>query len=1018
MAATNSPASRERRTAISRAQEGLWFLDRLNPSAPAMILRRAYRVTGELDAGGLERAWRAVTERHRILRTRIRQRDGRPVPRVSPLAPAATGRLLDLADGPVAGLTVVRTGPSEHRVLLEAHRAVADRASLALLAGELSTAYGTGRAPAVHAPRYADYLRWEGRARWQRARRFWDGALTAPPPALPFDRGGGAPVAVPFDWGPGAAARVAALADRCGTTSEIVLLAAFHALLSRYSGGGAVPVTVPMDARPAGFERTVGPLENPVVVCGDASGGPSFAELVARVARAHAEAHRHRTLPFAEAIRSIRADRDPDRVPWGDATFVPPVTADGALVLGDARAELLPAADTELADLWLSLDEARRTVRGRLGYRVHPHAPAPAAMLDHLRTLVQAAAADPDVPIGDLPLEDRALRPDDRLGADAPREPVHTLIGRHRDGTAMTWPDGRLPYRTLMERAAALASRLAGIGVDRAPVAIRMGHGPAQLTASLATHLAGGHVVWFGPGDAGERGRSVLTELRPACLVTETPDAPLERWYRDHLGGTLLLPSDPAPDGAAPVPVPPSDLDRLAYAAYTSGSTGKPKGIAQTHGALVQFAAWLADECGIDARSRVALWVAPEHDPSLCEIFATLVAGGTLCVVPDRLRLNPEPLLEWLRDERITFLQTVPSFAAELLRAARDHAGGWPRTLDRVALMGEALPAGLVNGLRAAAPHARVFNGYGPTETIAATWHRFTGPVAATVPIGRPIPGRQVLVLDGDDRPCPAGVTGEIVIRSPYAAAGYLGGDDAGAFRPVRGMGGTTRCYRTGDLGRWGFDGTLEFRGRRDHQVKLGGNRVEISGVEAELAAHPSVRECAVVPVTGDHGLVTHLLAYVVPRDGAEAAPHAWRAHLNQRLGASVRLIAFHVLEAGLPRNIAGKVDRRRLPDPARVLSRRGRAPASDTERELARIWHDLLGAAPETVEESFFSAGGHSLLVPTLTQRIHGRFGVPVSLRECLLRPSLAGMAALIESATVHSRPKNDDRRRDRVRG
>ncbi|WP_242902807.1 AMP-binding protein [Actinomadura terrae] len=1018
MAATNSAAVRERRPAISRAQEGLWFLDRLTPSAPALILRRSYRVTGELDAGRLDLAWRAVTERHRVLRTRIVRVDGRPVPRVDPLALATVGHRLDLAEGPVAGLTIVRTGPSEHRILLDAHRAVADRASLAILAGELSAAYGTGRAPDVQAPRYADYLRWEAEAEWQAARRYWDGALTAPPPALPFDRGSGAPVAVPFDWGPGTAARVAALADRCATTPEIVLLTAFHALLSRYSGGGVVPVTVPMDVRPAGFERTVGPLENPVVVCGDASGGPSFAVLVARVARAHAEAHEHRGLPFADALRSMRADRDPDRVPWSDATFVPPITVADTLVLGEARVELLPVADAEPADLCLSLDETRRTVSGRLTHRAHPDAPDPSAMLDHLRTLVQAATDDPYVLIGDLPLERRVLLADDRLAAGAPREPVHMLLGRHRDGTAMTWPDGELSYPALQKRAAASASRLAEIGVDGAPVAIRMAHGPAQLTASVAVHLAGGHVVWFGPGDAGERGRSVLTELRPACLITETPDAPLERWYHDHLGGTLLLPSDLAPGGAAEAPVPPSDLERLAYAAYTSGSTGKPKGIAQTHGALAQFASWLADECGIVADSRVALWVAPEHDPSLCEIFATLVAGGTLCVIPDRLRLRPEALLEWLRDERITFLQTVPSFAAELLRAAHEGAGGWPRTLDRVALMGEALPAELVNGLRAAAPHARIFNGYGPTETIAATWHEFTAPVAATAPIGHPIPGRQVLVLDGNDRPCPAGVTGEIVIRSPFAADGYIGGDDTGAFRPVPGLGGAIRCYRTGDLGRWGFDGTLEFRGRRDHQVKLGGNRVEIAGVEAELAAHPSVRECAVVPVTDDRGLVTHLLAHVVPRDGAEAAPHAWRAHLNQRLGASIRLIAFHTLEAGLPRNIAGKVDRRRLPEPARVLARRGRAPASDIERALADIWRDLLGAAPETVEESFFSAGGHSLLVPALAQRIHGRFGVPVSLRECLLRPSLAGMAALIESVTVNSRPHNDERRRDRVRG
>jgi amino acid adenylation domain-containing protein len=621
-------------------------------------------------------------------------------------------------------------------------------------------------------------------------------------------------------------------------------------------------------------------------------------------------------------------------------------------------------------------------------------------VLGHLRTLLRAAAGDPGTAIEELPLEtgDRievGVRSGDRIDADAPREPVHDLLRRHADGTAMVWPGGRLTYRDLVKDATALAARLAEIGVDRAPVAIRMPHGPAQLTASVAVHLAGGHLVWFGSGDAGERGRSVLAELKPPCLITETPDAPLERWYHEHLGGALVAPGtgDQA-HGLSPA----HGLDRLAYVAYTSGSTGKPKGIAQTHGALAQFAAWMARAWGIDGSSRVALWVTPEHDPSLCEVFATLAAGGTLCVVPDRIRLHPEALLGWLADEGVTFLQTVPSFAAELLRAARGSTGGWPRTLDRVVLMGEALPGVLVNGLRAAAPWARIFNVYGPTETIAATWHEIRGPVTATVPIGRPIPGRHVLLLDAHDRPCPTGVTGEIVIRSPYAAEGYVGGDDASAFRPVAGTDDGVRCYRTGDLGRRRWDGLLEFRGRRDHQVKVGGNRVELADVETELAAHPSVRECTVVPVTGDHGLVTHLLAYVVPEDAAPADPREWRAHLHRRFGTSMRLITFHTLESGLPRNIAGKVDRLRLPDPSRTRSRRTRAPESPAERELAGIWHDLLGAAPATVEDTFFTAGGHSVLLPALADRIRDRFGVTVSLRDCLLHPSLAGMATLLE--------------------
>ncbi|WP_051467887.1 AMP-binding protein [Actinomadura oligospora] len=1034
MAASNIPAPR--RPAISLAQEGIWFLDRIGRDASALVSRRGFRVTGDLDAGGLREAWRLVLSRHEILRTRVAPEEGVPAARA---VPDLGDGPIDLSTGPVAALTVTRTGARDHRVELAVHRAVADRASLALLTDELSETFGRSAggernaANAANAARpFADYLDWERDARdaswWRDARRYWSGVLTVPPPAPPFDRDpdpSRPPSSLDFDWGPATAARVASLARACGTTPEVVLLAAFQTLLHRY-GGGVVPVTVPMDARPAGFERTVGPLENPVVVCGRPEDEPTFAALAAAVARSLAEARDHRFLPFTEVVRTVGGDRD--RVPWSDATFVPPAP-EARLVLPGARVEADPVADAELSDLCLRLDDLDASVRGRLGFRAHPAHPAPTAILGHLRTLLDAAAEHPGAPLTDLPLEDRerietGRRAGDVHDTDAPHEPVHALLGKHSDGDAMTWPDGRLTYRDLLADASALAVRLRDAGADGAPVAVRMAHGPAQLTASVAAHLAGAHVVWFGSGDAGERGRSVLAELKPACLVTGTPDGDLERWYADNLGGTLI---DPGHDGpghdtpgdeaaqasppARPLPDPPLDLDRIAYVAYTSGSTGKPKGIAQTHGALAQFAAWMNGAWGIGRRSRVALWVTPEHDPSLCEVFATLVAGGTLCVVPDRIRLNPEALLDWLADEGVTFLQTVPSFAAELLRAARDREDGWPRTLDRVVLMGEALSGALVNDLREAAPHARIFNAYGPTETIAATWYEVTGPVPATVPVGRPIPGRRILVLDGRGRPCPAGVTGEIVILSPYSAGGYVGGDDASAFRPLPGPDGATPCYRTGDLGRWRWDGVLEFRGRRDHQVKVGGNRVELADVETELAAHPSVRECAVVPVTGDHGLVTHLLAHVVPVDATATDPDTWRAHLHRRFGASMRLIAFHPLEAGLPRNIAGKVDRLRLPDPARVLARRGRPPRTGTERELAAIWQDLLGAAPATVEESFLASGGHSLLLPVLAERIRDRLGVPVTLRDCLSHPSLAGMAALCRAGSGHISLRTSDR-------
>ncbi|HEV2376104.1 MAG TPA: amino acid adenylation domain-containing protein [Streptosporangiaceae bacterium] len=519
---------------------------------------------------------------------------------------------------------------------------------------------------------------------------------------------------------------------------------------------------------------------------------------------------------------------------------------------------------------------------------------------------------------------------------------VHELVRSRAeqvpDAVAVAEAEGVTTYRTLMTGAERAARHLLGLGVSGRPVAVRMSPGARQVAASLGVLQAGAWLTWFGVGDPGGRDRDVLARLSPACLLVDgrCGTDPLARWYRDEQRGQVMdgaelgLPGNGAgPPAAASGPRGPGETaGATAYVAFTSGSTGAPKGVAQSHGAFAQFVLWLADEFRLGVGSRVAQWVAPEHDPSLCEVFAALVTGATLCPVPGRVRLHPQRLVDWLACERITFFQTVPSMVRELLDVA--SSGQQARRLSglrQLVVMGEAFPATLANRLSATLPWVRVANIYGPTETIAATWHTLTGhPVTGVVPIGLPIPGRQVFVLDDYEQPCPVGVTGQIVVCGPPVAAGYVGSDGDDAFRPVAGLAAAVRCYRTGDLGRWRTDGLLEFCGRRDLQVKLGGTRVEISEVEAALASHESVLECAVVPRSGEDGLVTHLVAYVVtrrtPSGGAAGGPAQWRAYLRGRFGSQLRLVSFHHLSHPLPRNVAGKVDRRRLPDPATTMTK------------------------------------------------------------------------------------------------
>jgi amino acid adenylation domain-containing protein len=490
-----------------------------------------------------------------------------------------------------------------------------------------------------------------------------------------------------------------------------------------------------------------------------------------------------------------------------------------------------------------------------------------------------------------------------------PGVPVHLLV-RHRaeaapEATAISWSDGPVSARDLDRHAARIAAALAGFAGR--PIAVRVPAGPDRYAALLGVLRAGAVLLWSGTGAAGERGRGILDAVRPAAVLTGGTGDDLSNRHTERTGVPLLDVSA-LPDATSTEPGVP--LEAWAYIAHTSGSTGRPKGVPQTHAALAQFSSWFATEFGLAPGVRVAQWVVPDHDPALCETFATLVAGAVLCPVPEPVRAHPGRLLAWLAAERIDVLQTVPSFARQLLVESTERSRV-PLGLRRLLLMGEAIPESLVQGLQAAAPGMALANIYGPTETVAATWYQIPPASRGAIPIGRPIPGRDVLVLDEMDRECPPGVAGEIVVHSPYVTPGYLG-DKPGdpAFRTVPGRG-PGPWYRTGDLGLRRDDGLLEFHGRRDQQVKIQGHRLELAEVEAVLLEHGSIAECAVLAVTGADGIVTRLAAYVVPRD--EPCLAQWRAHVRQRFGDVMLPMTFRAVPRALPRNETGKVDRRLL---------------------------------------------------------------------------------------------------------
>lgn len=538
---------------------------------------------------------------------------------------------------------------------------------------------------------------------------------------------------------------------------------------------------------------------------------------------------------------------------------------------------------------------------------------------------------------GDAPARDWAKVPVGISDSARPPCPVHWLVHEQAQKHPETTAVDDLTYCALDAWARDIASTLADLGVaSGAAAALQMVPGARQAAAVLGILHAGAHIVPLGPAEPDERCLDVLRETKATVLITAagTGDDNLAVRWRAQGRAVLELPAEPPVEqnkARTPIgPGTPGDVgpDDTAYIVYTSGTTGRPKGIVHTHRNLAQFALWLSAEFGMGPGRRTAQWAFPHYDAALVEIFSTLVSGGTLCPVPDTMRFDAGALVEWLGLKQVNLLQTVPSFGRELVFAitTRNPAPDL-HTLDHLLFAGEAFPEDLARDLARVLPAARLVNLYGTSEVILATWTDIQPGMTGPLPAGRPLPGRLVMVLDEHGRLCPAGVTGEIVVCSPYIARGYLG-----PTAPHESGFGTMTvstsnanelplpCYRTGDVGHWRDDGLLMFDGRRDRQVKLRGVRVEPAEIERALVAHPSVVDCVVTTADNKPGeLAQDLVAYVVATPG-QGKPEIWRNHLLSTLGPEIIPSYFVSLEH-LPRNSGGKVDFAALPAPGLTRS-------------------------------------------------------------------------------------------------
>ncbi|MER6346073.1 non-ribosomal peptide synthetase [Streptomyces sp. NPDC001595] len=624
----------------------------------------------------------------------------------------------------------------------------------------------------------------------------------------------------------------------------------------------------------------------------------------------------------------------------------------------------------------------------------------------------RAALAAPHTPVAELPLGDAAQRAEwldlGRPGRPTPKarridELVAAQAARTPDALAVTGDGERLTYRALDEEATALAGRLRERGVDGdGVVAVLMPRSVRLVVTLLAVLKAGGAYLALDPEDPAERHLRVLSDSGARLLVV---DPSLAAVAPDTL--PVLDPTAAAPDAAeaAAVPGPPvttgsTGPDALAYVSYTSGSTGEPRGVGVPHRAVSRL---VADPDWIDVSAEdVFLHLAPvAFDASTWEIWTPLAHGARLAVAPAGA-VELDALAGTLRTEGVTVAWLTAGLFHQMVSLHPEAFSG----LRHVVAGGDVVSPGHVSDLLAAHPHLLFSNGYGPTEntTFTACWTTATAPDGETVPIGRPVPGTHVAVLDARLRAVPPGVAGELYAAGEGLARGYAGrpGATAERFLPdaVTGIAGG-RMYRTGDLARWRPDGTLEFLGRADQQLKVQGFRVEPGFVETELTRLDGVRDAVVIGQSDDSG-GKRLLAYVV-LDGQASDLDAVGARLREQLRATLpaAMVPWAVLvRSELPLNKNGKVDRKALPAATRVPRNVWNpfvAPRTATEQRLADLWGEVLGVEPVGVEDDFFDLGGHSLLVAELLGTLKDAFDVEVPARVLYLQPTIADLAGQI---------------------
>lgn len=984
----------------SYAQERVWLANQLDPDSPVYNVSLPEGLPDGVTVEQATEALRQVVARHEALRTHLRA-EGDALVQVVRAAGPVTLEVVDLSDvdaadekarsftvaeeqartpipldqPPLWRAKLARYSGDRFALLFVAHHAVFDSHSILVLRqeiAELCRAAVEGREPRL--PKleiqYADYSAWQ---RDQLAGdgladqlAFWRDRLVGAPAVigLPTDRPRPSQPTfagdeVWFDMPAGLLDRIGELGRQASATPQMVLLSAYAALLARLSGSDDVVLGLSTSGRDLPeLAPLIGMFVNPVVLRVDVSGDPTFTELLARVRGGLLDVMEHWHTPFQSIVEAVAPQRDPAVQPVFQVAFnyIPDSGFDG-ITLGTTK-----------DDLAFDVTDGR----SRLLYRTALFDRSTAeSVVDRYLRLLDAAVTAPDTGVADLPLltgAELALVTGDWAtgpALDVPAALVQELVERQAAATpdhpALVTAERTLTYAELNAEANRLARTLVARGAGPGSlVALTLPRSADLVVAILAVLKSGAGYVPVDPAYPADRIAFMLSDAAPVLTLTQ----PLPEGAGD--GGDL------------------TDADRRAhlrgghpaYVIFTSGSTGRPKGVVVEHHSV---AAYLAHaRAAYPSLSGTVLMHSPvSFDLTVTALLGPLTSGGTI-----RLAALDDPAAR--AGGAPTFVKATPG-QVPLLDAALSPSGD-------LVLGGEGLNAEQVADWRAANPGATVINEYGPTEATVGCVAARVAPGEELAPgpvgIGTPIPGMRAYVLDAGLNPVPPGVVGELYVAGDQVARGYLNRPalTADRFLPDP-YGDGERMYRTGDLARWCADGTLDYLGRTDHQVKIRGMRVELDEISSVMLTNPDVREA--VAVLREETLV----GYVVGSPDLEVLA----GELARALPEHMVPTAFVTLDA-LPLTTNGKLDRDALPEPTAQEGPAYLAPRNDAEVLVAEVFAEILGAEKVGALDNFLELGGNSLRGMRAMAQIRARIDVDVPMRALFSFPVVADLAAEIE--------------------